>query len=111
MREVAFDITPNSGLSFELGAGSSISTSFDDVSVEFNSDHNLLSNRDMVDQHPMSAVTGLEDALLRKQATLVSGENIKTINGESLLGSGNIETLNTAVNGSGELVFWYGATV
>lgn len=34
------------------------------------------------------------DALQAKQATLISGTNIKTINGTSLLGSGNI-TLNT----------------
>lgn len=26
-------------------------------------DHNLLSNRDLPDQHPISAITGLEDAL------------------------------------------------
>ena len=30
-------------------------------------------------------------ALVNKQNTLVSGQNIKTINGESILGSGNIE--------------------
>lgn len=33
----------------------------------------------------------LASALLGMQPTLVSGENIKTINGKSLLGSGNIE--------------------
>lgn len=34
---------------------------------------------------------GLVDALESKQETLVSGDNIKTINGKSILGSGNIE--------------------
>lgn len=32
-----------------------------------------------------------DEALADKQATLVSGENIKTVNGESILGSGNIQ--------------------
>ena len=40
--------------------------------------------------HPISAVTGLQSALDGKQATLVSGTNIKTINGVSVLGDGNI---------------------
>jgi hypothetical protein len=40
--------------------------------------------------HATSEITGLDTALNGKQATLVSGTNIKTINGESLLGSGNI---------------------
>lgn len=34
----------------------------------------------------------LNNALAEKQKKLVSGENIKTINGESVLGSGNIST-------------------
>ena len=37
-----------------------------------------------------SDVTGLVDDLSAKQATLVSGSNIKTINGTSVLGSGDI---------------------
>lgn len=36
-------------------------------------------------------VTAVEAGLSGKQATLVSGTNIKTINGNSLLGSGNLE--------------------
>lgn len=38
----------------------------------------------------LSAQTDLNSALNGKQATLVSGTNIKTINGTSVLGSGNI---------------------
>lgn len=38
----------------------------------------------------ISGVTGLQTALDGKQATLVSGTSIKTINGTSLLGSGDI---------------------
>lgn len=40
--------------------------------------------------HTIANVTGLQPALDAKQATLVSGTNIKTINSQSLLGAGNI---------------------
>ena len=40
----------------------------------------------------LSSQTDLQTALNAKQATLVSGTNIKTINSTSLLGSGNITT-------------------
>lgn len=40
--------------------------------------------------HVVSDVTGLQTALDAKQDDLVSGVNIKTINGDSLLGSGNL---------------------
>jgi len=40
----------------------------------------------------LSSQTDLQTALNGKQATLVSGTNIKTVNGNSLLGSGNITT-------------------
>lgn len=42
--------------------------------------------------HAIADVTGLQTALDGKQPTLVSGTNIKTVNGTSLLGSGNIST-------------------
>lgn len=40
--------------------------------------------------HVVGDVTGLQDALDAKQTTLVSGTSIKTINGASLLGSGDV---------------------
>jgi hypothetical protein len=40
--------------------------------------------------HTIANVTGLQAALDAKQATLVSGTNIKTINSQTLLGTGNI---------------------
>lgn len=50
-----------------------------------------------------STVTSLSAGMSHKQSTLVSGQNIKTINGESVLGSGNIEIKGgggvTSVNG------------
>ena len=41
--------------------------------------------------HQAADISALQTAMDGKQATLVSGENIKTINGESVLGEGNIE--------------------
>ena len=46
--------------------------------------------------HAISDTTGLQAALDGKQATLVSATNIKTINGASILGSGDL-----TVSGSG----------
>lgn len=42
--------------------------------------------------HAIADVTGLQTALDGKQGTLVSGTSIKTVNGTSLLGSGDIAT-------------------
>ena len=49
-----------------------------------------LSNYTKPASEPISYITGLQTALDTKQDTLVSGTNIKTINGQSVLGSGNI---------------------
>jgi hypothetical protein len=65
-----------------------------------------------VHTHSIANVTGLQTALDSKQGTLVSGTTIKTVNGNSLLGSGDLvvgsgggET-NTASNlGAGTGVF------
>lgn len=40
--------------------------------------------------HTIANVTGLQSALDTKQATLVSGTNIRPVNGQSLLGSTNL---------------------
>lgn len=42
-----------------------------------------------------SDISDINTALSGKQATLVSGTNIKTVNGQSLLGSGNIAAIPT----------------
>lgn len=54
--------------------------------------------------HPISDVTNLQTSLDAKQATLVSGSNIKTINGNSLLGSGDL-----VISGGGGGVTDHGA--
>ena len=50
-----------------------------------------------------SAVTAVQQSLSGKQDTLVSGTNIKTINNESILGSGNI----TISGGGGQSLVYY----
>lgn len=51
----------------------------------------------------LSDQTDLQTALNEKQSTLVSGTNIKTINNESILGSGNI-TISGGGSPSGEII-------
>lgn len=53
-------------------------------------------------EHAIADVTGLQTALNGKQATLVSGGNIKSINGVSLLGSGDM-TISTGTIDHGAL--------
>lgn len=54
--------------------------------------------------HATSEVTGLDAALSGKQATLVSGTNIKTVNGTTLLGSGD---LVVSGGGASPLIGWF----
>jgi len=61
----------------------------------------LLSRANHTGSQAQSTITGLVTDLASKQATLVSGDNIKTINGVSLLGSGNI----VISGGSGSTTF------
>jgi hypothetical protein len=44
----------------------------------------------LVHSHAIADTTGLQAAIDAKQATLVSGTNIKTVNSNSLVGSGNV---------------------
>ncbi|MDP2244003.1 hypothetical protein [Pseudomonas sp.] len=50
-------------------------------------------------------VAGVPDALAAKQDTLISATNIKTLNGQTLLGSGNIE-LEAGGGGGGGLTYF-----
>jgi hypothetical protein len=52
--------------------------------------HGTLTGRDAADSHTIGAITNLQTTLDGKQATLVSGTNIKTVNGTTLLGSGDL---------------------
>ncbi len=55
--------------------------------------------------HAISDTTGLQTALDGKQATLVSATNIKTINGASVLGSGDLTVSGTG-GGAPAIMSW-----
>lgn len=57
--------------------------------------------------HATSEVTGLDTALAGKQATLVSGTSIKTVNGNSLLGPGDLVISGGGGGGSSPLIGWF----
>lgn len=63
-------------------------------------EHGTLTGRESADQHPIGAITNLQTSLDAKQATLVSGTNIKTVNSTSLVGSGNVAVQETLVSGT-----------
>ena len=50
----------------------------------------------------------VDDGLGTKQDTLVSGTNIKTVNGTSILGNGNLAISEVASQSSGTIKFWTG---
>jgi hypothetical protein len=52
--------------------------------------------------HAVADVTGLQGILDTKQPNLVSGSNIKTVNGESIVGSGNVVIPAGAPGADGE---------
>lgn len=67
----------------------------DEIQVVFTSDHSRSTNRDLPNQHPIKAINGLEEKLGTLEADVKLAKenkvtNIKTINGQSLIGSGNI---------------------
>lgn len=59
--------------------------------ISFGSDNDSLFEATMHYNQRPATVDYVDSNVLKKQNTLVSGENIKTINGESILGSGDIE--------------------
>lgn len=61
-----------------------------------------------VHTHPQSDVTNLVTDLSGKQSTLVSGTNIKTVNGTSLLGSGDV-VIATSLRGAATITVPNGA--
>jgi hypothetical protein len=60
----------------------------------------VFDSEQLKDKTLLEIVTIILDAINEKQETLVSGDNIKTINGESILGSGDIEITGGGGGGS-----------
>ena len=56
-------------------------------------------------EQAISTIAGLSDALAAKQDSLVSGANLKTINGESLLGEGDVVIEGGGGSGGGLTLF------
>lgn len=75
------------------------------ASLENYDDTSLRSELQQTETGVATANTEIEKLKSGKQDTLVSGENIKTINGESLLGSGDIE-----ITGGSSEVTWDNVT-
>lgn len=59
-------------LRIKIGKKKTVSAMVDEFTIGGTSDHNLLKNRDMNNQHPINAITGLEDALNNR----VTNENL-----------------------------------
>ena len=88
------DVTIAQATSTSAGVLSSTDkTKLDTIAVNAtanSTDAQLRSRSTHTGTQAISTITGLDTALSGKQATLVSGTDIKTINNQSLLGSGNI---------------------
>lgn len=89
---------------------SEVQTAIDNINTILSSDDTTLdelqevvnfikANKSDLDSLGISNISGLQSALDGKQNNLVSGTNVKTINGQSILGSGNL-TINSGVWGS-----------
>lgn len=100
----------DNGQSVIISAGNligSLSSISEDHLTDFNNPHQVtkaqigLSNVDNTSDLNKPLSTAVINALLTKQNVLVSGANIKTINGQTLLGAGDITISNiiTSVNG------------
>ena len=93
-----------SGISFANGEYGSVDTSIQLSTDEFKIVDGKLTlaktyaTQDNVEKELEDLTTTFNEALATKQNTLTSGTNIKTINGNSVLGSGNIVTPDTTYN-------------
>lgn len=70
----------------------------------------ITAHKAATDEHAISGVIGLTSALAAKQATLESGTNIKTVNGASILGSGDL-SVGIADGDKGDITVSGGGTV
>lgn len=101
LNETAHDSLDHIGLIGVLGIGTTGTTAC------AGNDSRLSDSRTpTTHSHAQSDVTDLTTAIAAKQATLVSGTNIKTINGASVLGSGDIATIGITnpMTAAGDLI-------
>lgn len=95
--EVEFTLEPQAEIDAEL-------------SIEFvNSDHNALTNRDLPDQHPISAITGLEEALNHADKTFIYEQAVASATWQiqhNLDKYPSVEVIDTANNKIETAVEW-----
>lgn len=90
-------------IAFAVAGQTAITISIIDLSKKEDTDNKVTSITDSNNTADYPTAIAVRNALSTKQNTLVSGETIKTINGNSILGSGNI-TINS---GSGQNIKMY----
>ena len=81
----------------KVGDNSALTTTLKTISDGLGNDSPLKLSTDAVG---VGSITNIETEIGGKQATLVSGTNIKTINSSSLLGSGDVAVQETLVSGT-----------
>lgn len=91
--DITFSLDEQQDISLSLGDTESVTADIGVTQITVNNNHERLTNRDSADQHPISAITDLRDELDSKQEALVSGENIKTVHGQSILGPGDLSVV------------------
>lgn len=93
--DVTGDLTGNADTATSLETSRNISLTGDVTgSVQFNGSANVSMSTVVGNNshtHTTSNITGLDTLLVTKQDNLVSGSNVKTVNGVSIVGSGNAE--------------------
>ena len=75
-------------------------TTYSEFEANFLVKNGMPSNDINLNRAPRQLKTEIDELNLNKQVNLVSGTNIKTINGTSVLGSGNIVTTQTTITGN-----------
>ena len=73
----SFDTEFNDMSYFDMGFDNMLTFEADmqELTTIYGDDHTKLKNRDVENQHPISAITGLQDILDSKQDTLLTAEN------------------------------------
>lgn len=99
MGSTGYGIRNNAGtIEYKNNGGSWAAIGSGGTTYTFGSEFTNTSNNISINAIAQSKITNLTTDLAAKQATLVSGTNIKTVNGTSLLGSGDISISSTQVN-------------
>ena len=78
--DVEFVLDTEEGVEAEFVVEPDVTYTADIIMASFSGDHRQLVNRELPEQHPISAITGLTEELEGKQDNLTAGENIQIEN-------------------------------